>query len=259
MTLYPLLAYINYWLRAVDAHSLHSPFLFDFYSNVIAAKETIDDQSFLQLRSQLLKNQQKITINELGAGSRVTKNDERKISEIARHSSTPPKFSRFLHRLIRYYQFENVWELGTSLGINTLYLANAHKIVHIKTFEGAEEITKLASQNFEAAHARNIQLIKGNIDETLPRELEKTQSIDLVYLDANHRFEPTIRYVRQLLPKLHENSILVLDDIHWSKEMNEAWKKVQAMPEVTLTLDLYEAGLVFFKKNLEKREVILRF
>jgi predicted O-methyltransferase YrrM len=255
--LFQILAYINYWLRQVDAHSLHSPFLFDFYNSLIQTRHK-PDQVIEQLRHELLRSRQLIQTTDFGAGSRVTKEKSRKIASIAKHSSTPLKFSLFLNNLIEKYGYKHVVELGTSLGLNTLYMS-LDREVRIKTFEGDPAIAKVAQQHFQKLKRKNIELIEGNIDETLTPTLEQMNEVDLAYLDANHRFEPTIRYYEEIMPYMHLKGILIFDDIHWSKDMSHAWNTILERGQHTLSIDLFEAGLIFLDPELPKEHYILRF
>src|SRR5690606_22891231 len=118
---------------------------------------------------------------------------------------------------------------------------------------------EFASENFQSLKLGNIQLIEGNLDETLSETLKKVEKVDFAFLDGNHRYEPTMRYFRQLLAKADENSVFVIDDIYWSAEMERAWKEIVAMPEVTVALDLFQIGIVFFRKSQEKEYFTIRY
>ena len=255
--LFQLLAYINYWLRQVDDHSLHSPFLFKFYNELIKQEHKVDEQ-IESLRDKLKQNTESITLQDFGAGSRVSNSKERNINQIARHASTPARFSVFLRELIDYLKLETVVELGTSLGLNTLYLSTNTR-TKVFTFEGDPSVAKLAQQNFDESKRSNIELIQGNIDHTYQEVLPRIARIDLAYLDANHRYEPTLKYFDLSLEKCHDKSVIVLDDIHWSKEMQRAWDELRQRPEVSLSLDLFEAGILFLDPELPNEHYILKF
>ena len=257
--MYPVFQFISYWLHKVNEHSLHSPFLYKFYTEVIKNDQQQDFEELEALRNSLLNSTDSVTVKELGAGSRVDNGAQRRVKDIARHASTPSSFSRLLYRIIKDGDFNSILELGTSLGINTLHLHKANPSGNIYSLEGSPEIARLAQQHFEQFQAKNIELIEGNIDDTLSSVIEEVKRIDLAYLDANHRYEPTLRYFNQILPKLHQHSIVVIDDIHWSTEMNKAWQELIALPEVSLSLDLFEGGLLFFNQDLKKEHYILSF
>jgi len=255
-----LKSFLTYWLDAVDEHSLHSPFLFDFYTNVL--KKAFSDPELDALKSikrKLEDDHRTINVTDLGSGSSKMKTSARKISDIVRITTTPEKYSKLYSRIIRHYNCTNILELGTSVGINTIYLARARELARVTTIEGSHEIALLAKGLFEEHKVKNIQLMEGNIDHVLPAFLDSVAKIDFAFIDANHRFEPTVAYVDLILKKIHVNSILVLDDIHYSREMERAWLALQVHEQVYTTVDLYRCGLIFFNPSLTKQNAVLQF
>ena len=249
--------YLHYWLEAVDSHSLHSPFFYDFYVNVIRGKDQYDFLSYEKLRAKLLGNPTPLQVEDHGAGPRRT-NTERTIQEIARNSLTPQKFSRLYARLAQYYACKNIVELGTAFGLNTLYLAADNKS-QVTTFEGAPAVASVAKSTFEFAGVKNISIVEGNIDHTLPQWLEMHGKIDLAFLDANHRYAPTIKYFDLILKKTHFKSVVILDDIHYTGEMEKAWNELRQHPLVSASVDVYRSGMLFFDPSLNKQHVVLQF
>lgn len=256
---FQLRSFITYWLDAVDEHSLHSPFFFDFYTKTLKT-EVIDLKlaHIEELRLKLLSDDRSIEVTDLGSGSTHFISSRRKISDIAGTSLSPRKFSLLYRKIIRRFNCQNLLELGTSFGINTLYLASA-KESNVITFEGSPAIAETAQALFDGARADNITLIIGNIDQTLPFHLQSIEKIDFAFLDAHHRYEPTLQYFNGLILKIHEDSVIVLDDIHYSPEMEKAWKEIQTHQRVYATADLYRCGIVFFNPSLNKQHVVLQF
>ncbi len=251
--MHAILSYIRHWLTAVNGHSLHTPFMFDFYTRALKGKE--DAGAFApieKIREGLLTSREKITVCQLGAASKVNNQQVRPVAAIAARGMTPAATSRLFTRIIRHYNYQTIVELGTSFGLNTLYLA-ATPATRVYTFEGCPNTAKIARHNFAATGVGNIELIAGNIDQTLPDFCQKsTEKIDLVFLDANHNYTPTLQYVEWLLPRCHKNSMMIIDDIHWSPAMTRAWQKLQAHPQVTTTIDLYQLGILLFRPGLKK-------
>ena len=261
-------AYLRYLSRARDEHSLHSPFLFSLYTDVIRVKSR-SSASFVAiqaLRKQLRRSRETITITDLGAGSKVNAfrpglARQRTIGDIARNSQKPARFGRLLFRLIQRFQATTVLDLGTSLGITTAYMAEATKPWggRVITFEGCPETASVARQNFSHLNLDTIVSIVGNLDETLPAQLAQLPSPDFVFFDANHRYEPTVRYFETCLKNSHNDTVFVFDDIHWSAEMEQAWAYIQKHPSVRVTVDLFWVGLVFFRHEQPKQDFVLRF
>lgn len=255
--------YINYLLKASNGkgHGIHSPFVFEFVTKV---KNGPKDQHIYitieSLRKKLLHNDSTITVEDFGAGSRIIGTKERVVKQIASTSLKPKKYSQLMHRMVQHYQPKTVLEIGTSLGITTSYLAKANNNSSVITMEGAKAIAAIAKQNFESLGVSNIQQVIGNFDDTLPSTLSSLQTIDFAFIDGNHRYEPTINYFQQILEKSNNNTIIILDDIYWSKEMEQAWNWVKEHEKVTLTIDLFAIGIVVLKKEiLHKQHFRIRY
>ncbi|MBP6624540.1 MAG: class I SAM-dependent methyltransferase [Chitinophagaceae bacterium] len=253
--------YLSYLLNAKSAHGVHSPFVFDFINSVLqASKQSQDYQAIQALRKQLYADQHLLHVEDFGAGSLIKATHQRKVCDIAKNAGRNHKFGKLLSTLIQRYPIQNVIELGTSLGIATSYMASAKPNVQITTLEGSREIAAYATKSFDYLQLKNIKQVIGNFDEVFLPTLQSLNSIDLIFIDGNHRKEPTLRYFQQALPFLHEHSILIFDDIHWSPGMQEAWHEIKAHPSVTLSIDLFYFGLVFFNKEFKvKQDFILKF
>lgn len=257
-----ILPYIKYLLRAGNAHSLHSPFLFDYYNRIIAPgkDECADYEEISKVRNKMRTSKQIIETVDLGAGSRINKSNLRKVSQIAKNAEKPPRFGRLFYRMVQEHQPQTMLELGTSLGITTLYFAKAAPDARIYTFEGCPHTAEIAGDNFKNLQVDNVEIITGNIDDTLHPFLNKlNRPLDMAYFDANHRYEPTVKYFQQCLPYANSDSVFIFDDIYWSAEMTKAWEEIKADPAVTLTVDLFWIGLVFFRKQQPKQDFVLRF
>lgn len=252
-------AYITYWLNAIGSHSLHSPFFFDFYSSVVANDAISETYEVPEnIRSCMLSDRSPIDVTDLGSGSRINGEPTRRICDIARVSLSPPRRSRLLDRLARHYGCVHIVELGTSLGINALYLAS-DKNRRVVTFEGSPEISRVAKANFAAAGASNIEQVEGDIAVTLPAYLKDNQPLDLVFMDANHRYAPTMAYFELIRPALHRKSIVILDDIHYHPEMEKAWQELRDHTAVGGSGDLFRTGILFFDPSLNKQHVVLQY
>jgi predicted O-methyltransferase YrrM len=255
--------YLQYFLTASNGkgHGVHSPFVFEFITKVLNDKTQHDCYNDIeQLRQQLKRDDILLTIEDFGAGSRVHASYKRKVRDIATSSLKSEKFSQLLFRIAKFYKPENILELGTSLGITTAYLASANANSKVITMEGAKEVAAIAKKNFQQLNLRNIKIVEGDFDTNLSPVLDTLSFVDLAFVDGNHRKEPTIKYFEQLLSKITNNSILVFDDVHWSEEMEEAWEYIKLHSSVTLSIDLFFIGIVFFRhEQLEKSDFSIRF
>ena len=255
--------YFRYYFAASNGkgHGIHSPYVFNFIINVLRHETKYDCYVKIEkLRSELLQNNALIDVEDYGAGSSVISSNRRVVKDIARSSLKNKKFAQLFYRLVKYYKPETIVELGTSFGVTASYMALGNLSSTVYTLEGSGNIALIAQSNFEKLALKNIQLIQGNFNEALPHLLQKINKVDLVFVDGNHLKIPTLRYFTWLLEKSTEQSIFIFDDIHWSTEMEEAWKQIQRHPSVTLTIDLFFIGLVFFNEDFKaKQHFVIRF
>lgn len=254
---YLIKTYLNYWLDSVSEHSLHSPFLYDLYTKIIHV-EPMPDLAIEKLRVELLKTDREIDVTDLGAKSKHFTSGKRKISDIAETSVSSVRLSSLYQRLAMHVQAKTIVELGTSFGLTSLYLAKTAN-ARVYTFEGSTQIAEIAEDTFRFADAKNIELIKGNINTSLYSTLSRIPKVDFVLMDANHQYEATKKYFEELLMKVHHKSVMVIDDIHANPGMDKAWKEICSHDLVHTTLDLYRCGIVFFDPSLTKQHVVLQF
>ncbi len=212
------------------------------------------------IRHKLLCDETVLQVEDFGAGSTSGLTNKRTVKRIASTSLKPKKYAQLLYRIVQKYQPNTIVELGTSLGITTSYLASAAPLSHVFTFEGSSAIAEQSNSVFQQLQIHNISLIKGPFQETLPSKLEEINQIDFAFLDGHHQYEATVRYFECLLPKIPESGIVILDDIHWSKGMEQAWEEIRRNPRVKISIDLFFVGILFFRsEQFEQEHFTLRF
>ena len=255
--------YLHYYFTASSGkgHGIHSPFVFDFIKNILQDKTDYGCYPVIEkMRQQLLMQKTEIFVEDLGAGSSVIKTNKRVVSEMAGSSLKPKKYAQLLFRMVQYYKPETIIELGTSFGITTAYLAAGNTHAKVYTIEGSEAIAEIARKYLERPGPEQVELITGNFNNTLPGILKKIGHTGLAFIDGNHRKAPTLDYFHQLLSSCGSSSILIFDDIHWSAEMEEAWAEIMHHSSVTLTIDLFFIGIVFFNADINhKQHYTIRF
>jgi predicted O-methyltransferase YrrM len=258
--LFQVLAYFRFWLRSGNAHGLHSPFVFGLYTSAVRHTGQYTAYAAIEARRrELLRSSASISVTDLGAGSHTGAGRQRRVADIARSAAKPTRLAQLLFRLVNYFRPATILELGTSLGLTTAYLAAADSRNRVVTFEGCPNVAQVARETFAGLDLRNVDIIEGNIDDTLAPALSALGApVDFAFFDGNHRYEPTLRYFQQCLAHRTNESVFVFDDIHWSPDMERAWETIKAHPDVTLTVDLFYIGLVFFRKNQPKQHFWLR-
>lgn len=255
-----VLAWVRYFIRAKGLHRIHSPFVYELYAEVIK-KNTINQSvhELSQTRNTLLLSDKYITRSKIGAGSKKLLREEVKIKDIIKTSSLPEKYAKMLFRLVQRFRPEVVIELGTSLGLTTLYLSKANPSANIISIEGSDSSSAAAKALFLKHEIQNIDLKTGLFSEILPRVLAEQKHVDFVFLDGDHTYSATVENVRQIIPFCKNDSILIIDDIHWSRGMEQAWNEIKQFPEVNVTIDLFRLGIIFFRKQQVEQHFILKF
>jgi predicted O-methyltransferase YrrM len=234
--------------------------VYNLNTKILNKNRTFDCFNSLEKeRESLLSDNSKIQVEDLGAGSRASNGTQRSIHSIAKNALAPASQAQALFKIVEHFKPKNIVELGTSLGLTTCYLAEGSKKSRIFTIEGSQTIAQKANQLFAKRKLQNIESIVGNFDEKLPELISKLDSIDLAYLDGNHRYEPTINYVEMILQKCNEDSIIILDDIYWSKEMTRAWNELKNDNRFSISLDYYHFGVLFLQKRMTKEDFQLYY
>jgi len=255
--LFPLWSFFNYWLKKEDKFSIHSPLLFKTYRELfdfISAKNHLD-LDIEECRKSLLDSDEVIEVLDLGAGSKKVNTRKRKVSAITEYSTSSRKISQLLQYFCSLTPAVQVIELGTCVGLNTKYLARETNGC-LATFEGAKELARIASSNLTES---NVKIVVGNISDTVPEYLSKIDLVDFAFIDANHTYSSTLSSFNLLLKKVHSGSIIAIGDIHWSLQMKSAWNEIIELPQVRLSLDFYEVGILFFEFPGQKEHYVLDF
>jgi predicted O-methyltransferase YrrM len=213
-----------------------------------------------ELREKLLDDHRYVEKRNLGASAHDISIQKSllPVRIITKKYAVAPRYGELLFRISRFFTPEMTLELGTSLGISAAYLSLGNPEGRVITIEGCEETAALARENFDKLGLTNVRLVMGNFDEALPAILSEVDRLDMIFIDGNHRKDPTLDYFHRCLPHIHGKSVMILDDIHWSKGMEETWDEVRNHPLVKVTVDLFYMGLVFFRDELSKENFILR-
>lgn len=253
-------SYFKFLAKSTNQHGVHSPFVYDLVTKCFYDKTKYPEYKMLQqYRSSLLQNDSVISVTDFGAGSRVFKSNERKVSAIAKNAGISKKGAELLFRITRYFQPEAVLEIGTSLGLATIALSLGNPKAKIITLEGCPNTQNVAKKQFQMLDSiQNTEFITTEFSEFLKKIQLSSANCQLIYFDGNHSQKATLEYFNLLLPTLTNDSVWIFDDIHWSTEMEQAWEEIKNHEKVTVTIDTFQWGLVFFRKEQEKEHFTIR-
>jgi predicted O-methyltransferase YrrM len=255
---------------------VHSPFVYNLVTKCFYDTAKYTEYSTLKAyRNSLLANNETIEVIDFGAGSKVFKSTTRIISQIAKTAGISSKRAKLLFRITNYLQPNSILEIGTSLGLATSALslgleaktnrAKLNKNAKITTLEGCTKTMAIAKNQCQIQNLNNIDFINTEFSSYLTTQnLQPTSynpqptTYNLVYFDGNHSKKATLKYFELLLPTITNDSIWIFDDIHWSKDMEETWEIIQNHPKVTVTIDTFQWGIVFFRIEQKKEHFVIR-
>ncbi|KQC34156.1 methyltransferase [Nonlabens sp. YIK11] len=248
--LHQLKHYLKHRWKSFHLHGIHSPFVFTLNRDCLQKRSHLAvNEEIVRFRESVKNHPQLLHIEDHGAGSKRLQEDTRKSSEILKHNCSSLKRAQLLSRLTHYLNVQRALELGTSLGIGTHALAMACQ--QVTSIEASPEVRDYASARLKAARVKNAHLVTGTFQDFLDGTLHQQPSgvYDLVFIDGHHDGAETLRYFEALQPFLNEQSVVVIDDIYWSKGMTRAWEQLIHHPKVTASIDTYQWGILFFRKE----------
>jgi predicted O-methyltransferase YrrM len=243
-----------------NGHGIHSPFVYYIVTSVFRNKT---DHSFVssieKIRKRLMSDNTIIELQDHGAGSCSLRNNLRKVSDIARHSPVTEKYGRLLAGMAAEFGRPLIVEFGTSFGISTMYMASMCGEAEVITVEGSRAASEIAVKNFKEAGLKNIRLIKGTFEESIPDIIYQGIIPGLIFIDGDHRKKPLLENFEKMAGISDSNTVIIIDDINYSREMEEAWNEIKRYRKVTLTIDILRMGIVFFRKGIVRNNYIIRY
>ncbi|WP_433778981.1 O-methyltransferase [Flavobacterium anhuiense] len=257
--LFQIQSYLKFLWYSKNEHAVHSPFVFSLLTKCFYDKKSKPEYAILKkYRKTLLEDKNFIEVTDFGAGSRVFKSNRRQISKIAQTAGISPKRAELLFRVTNYFKPEKILEIGTSLGLATAALALGNPKAKVVTIEGCPNTANVAQNQLTEFDYHNVENVISEFESFLISENIQATNYDLIYFDGNHSKKATLEYFELLLPTINNDSVWIFDDIHWSEDMEEAWKMIKNHPQVKVTIDTFQWGFVFFRREQPKEHFIIR-
>ena len=252
-------SYLKFFYNSKNQHGVHSPFVFNLVTKCFYDKKKYPEYTVLKnYRKSLLADKNLIEVTDFGAGSKVFKSNKRQIAKIAKTAGISPKRAELLFRITNYFQPSTILEIGTSLGLATTALSLGNKTSKITSLEGCPNTLYQCQLQLQKYNFNNIECINTEFSSYLKNFQLPASNFQLIYFDGNHSKQATLHYFKLLLPTITNETVWIFDDIHWSIEMEEAWEKIQQQPKVTVTIDTFQWGIVFFRVEQKKEHFVIR-
>lgn len=279
-----LIKYLKYRLaaRGRRGRGIHSPLVYDLIRKVIVNEERWKVPGrVVEVHRALLKDRTRLAFEEFGAGSRVASTESggdsrddftgsdagsgitsvasRSIRSLTRRSSVNRRFGRFLFRLVRWFRPDELIELGTGIGVSTLYLSAAFDR-QMESVEASPQKHAFSKVLFEQYGIKNVKTHCGTFMQCFEDVVPDPDARSMVFLDGDHRYGATMELVERLIDtRKNGEMLIVIDDIHWSEEMERAWNELRHDSRIPFTVDLFQVGLVFIRDEVSKQHFTLTF
>lgn len=253
--------YIQHRIRAGHrkGRGIHPPFAYKFINGVIFGEDIEGLDKIEILRKSLLANREYISVSDKGAGSKYSSRENRRIADLVKHTAINSGKGQLLARIVAGTGISRIIELGTGTGFSSSYMGMACPTTSILTCEGSPEIAALAEENIRKLGIENIEVHSDEFRSWLPVVLSHSPGELLVFLDGDHRGERMQEYCDMIIGSGNSKKIIVLDDIHWSTDMYRAWNKLIERDEISLSLQLYNTGIIFTGYRVQRDHFIINF
>ena len=254
---YRIKSRLNFLLKSSNQHGIHSPFVYDLITKCFYDKTPFSAYHNLKaLRNELIYNQDLVKVKHYSEASKVFQSNHQKISTIVKGEGSSYKKQKQLYRITNYFKPKNVLELGTSVGLGSAAMAIASNNSIIKTVEVNKNKSDIAKKVFKSYQLKNIQIDTSSFKDFFKKS--NYENLDLVYLDGTCDKESTIENFNSLLKYSHNESVFIINNIYWSKEMTEAWNIIKKQKEITVSIDTFYWGFLFFRKEQPKQHFTIR-
>lgn len=252
-------SYLKFIYNSKNEHGVHSPFVFDLVTKCFYDKTKYPEYSIVKkYRKSLFENNDFIEVEDFGSGSKIFKSNKRKIAQIAKVAGISSKRAELLFRIVRYFQPNEILEIGTSLGLATSAMSLGNLDAKITSLEGCSSSIAIAKNLSQSYNLNNIDFVNTKFEDYLINCQLNTENWHLIYFDGNHSKKATLDYFEFLLPTITNNSVWIFDDIHWNTEMEQAWESIKNHTKVTVTVDTFQWGIVFFRAEQAKQNFVIR-
>ena len=154
----------------------------------------------------------------------------RLIEQLELKGKKSKKYLKLLLRLCRYFKPKNILEISSSSLVKSELLAKINP--ESKLFYVHNNKTK---------------------------QDPELKVMDLIFIKPDINSNNTLNDFELGLKHIHNDSFLIIENIHKTKKMENAWSKIITHNKVSVSIDLFQIGIIFFRKEQVKENFIIRF
>ncbi len=237
--IYQIRHYLKFLLKSTNQHGVHSPFVYQLVTKCFYDQSNFQEYTKIEdYRKALLKNK----------------------TQLISHIAKPERISKFqtklLFRLVKYLDCNSILEIGASLGLSAQAMSLGNPKGQITIIGNCPDISQFSKDNFKQQKLNNIQVGSGDFTKMI--QDQKSNTYDLVLFNHQHLKEATLQSFESLLPTIHNDTVFIFNNIYRSKSITESWINISQHPKVTVSIDCYHLGMIFFRSEQQKERFTIR-
>lgn len=158
-----------------------------------------------------------------------------------------PLWGALLTNIITGFKSTNILEIGTFTGLTSAYIAKRNPNAFVTSCDIDEKLVDVANKNFNALQLENVKAIHSDY-----RSLD-LNDYEVIFKDGLHHGQANLDladYLAKLSATDNKPRLLVLDDVRWSWDMMQAWRKLKKKTYVKATIDCYHIGALLIAPSL---------
>ncbi|RXQ96112.1 hypothetical protein EO244_04510 [Ancylomarina salipaludis] len=230
--------------RLISRHyrgfGLDSPFVYHFVRNVIEAK-----MHYYPFRKLDRLCQNILSVLEGAISNKNLKEDENLwyVSEF-NHLKDCTKLNRFIFRLVNFVNPKSLAFIGDDSGLNLIYLAKT---------DTRRDLYCMGARGFVHDFAHPI-LKEQALSNIVFSDLNTDLNFDFIQISRSVSSEVLLKFEQNLDKYLNEECYLIIENINRDEKMISLWDRLKKLDRFTVSLDLFDVGILIARKGLKKQE-----
>ena len=232
-------------------HGIHSPFLFYLITEVIENKERLP-----QFKSFKLLKKKTLDLIDFSLDSSAKKIYDQfdirytKPKKLYKKIELPEKYRQIVFHLIREFKPSSIIHYGPTLGVNPAILASVNLDIRVYQVNNDPFCELVSKRLLNDSAIANIQFTPENSVPEINSEF--------ILLNCFNNSDLSQSLIQNFINQPSDDGVLIIRGIHESNEMESIWQNTIANQNIRVSLDLFEIGILLFRKGLQKENFILK-
>lgn len=233
-------------------HGIHSPYLFRLITTVIEDRRRLPEYKiFKELNYNALLLLDHFSVSSFTNVYQYFNLATSKTRKLYKKVELPLRYMKVVFRLISDFKPSGLINYGPALGVNLAAMAMANNYSTVYQIVDDPEYTLFTAELLKDSAINNIYFLSENSIPPIHPEF--------IMINYPNNPDQSRNIVQRCLSRHEDNDLLIIRGIHESKEMETIWQEMIGSNCVRVSLDLFEIGIVLFRKGLQKENFILKF